>query len=116
MNAKLNEAIRLGIKPPFSGPLNEFAAQFVLEKGYAWQGPFSIEDTKYLGPFMAHLTNTAKRIVLALKAVQTGGSMAGLHLFIPHLILNESGDILVLFAQGDDFASEYFTERQLPTY
>lgn len=112
MNPELQDAFRHGWELPFRGQIYEYGVNLNLQNGYAIKGNFDVNRSKYLiAPFKALYDRTIRQVV-ALKAVQTGGSLLA-DIWVPYLIEHDPGDLLWLF-QDDDFAVKFLAERFRP--
>lgn len=109
---RLIEAVRNASAPLFDGEIYEYGANLDLQNGYSVKGKFDVSRSKYLiEPFKA-IRNKRLRVVVILKAVQTGGSLLA-DITVPYWIEHDPGDTLWLL-QDDRFADTYMSARFLP--
>lgn len=112
IKSEAENALRRAWQPPFLGQIYEYARRINLQQGYGVKGTFDVSRSNYMRKPFESLLDRTKRKVIVKKAIRTGGSMIS-DLFVPYIVDNDPGDILLL-QQDDDAAKKYMDTRLNP--
>lgn len=113
MNQKILQAWHKGFSKIDRQEIWEWAGSHVtLPNSYAIPGSFSVSRSKYMLEPLRKLNDYTTRQVILQCAVQTGKSLLA-DLYVPYVITNNPGNILLLH-QDDDLSKKYVTSRLIP--